>query len=67
MSDLNWNDHFDNDREAGTEADPQEMVKDLIKELEHIYMLLEDREWDDAVDELTTQSGTIQSILAAIG
>tara|TARA_R110000744_G_C19371578_1_gene562731 strand:- start:27307 stop:27507 length:201 start_codon:yes stop_codon:yes gene_type:complete len=61
MLDVNWNDHFDNDREAGVDS-PQEQVKDLITELENIYMLMEDDQWDDASDELQCQSGRIQAI-----
>lgn len=62
MNDLDWNDYFDNDREAGCEATPQTKVKDLIAELENIYMLIEDGNYDEAYDELECQSGTIRSI-----
>lgn len=40
----------------------QSRVKDLIAELENIYMLLEDGELEEAHEELICQSGTITAI-----
>ena len=61
-----WEDHFDNDREAGEDS-PQEQVDDLIAELENIRILMDDGKWDDASDELECQSGRIQAIKECLG
>lgn len=44
----------------------QERIKDLIAELENIYMLIEDEQLEEAYDELECQSGTIESIMREI-
>lgn len=42
---------------------PLGALRDMIPELEHAIELLEDENWEEALDQLSTQSGNIPAII----